>query len=454
MVRSIKQVLLLAVTLVIYSGAVVAMDNTSRYLPYSVRPEKSWHKKESTLDVDMFYASGYNIANEDAAPIGFGEVMGRYDLQQIIFAMNEVGKSTQEVKQFVGTQFANSPLLFNIHGKLRSGGLALNYAWKIPGKVPVVFGASLPVTYTESDFRYSLDFNNFGQQFINTTPRLPLTYPTLPDATTWASYQERFDHARRIAHDTMGLDSNYWTHTGIGDLALFVRSNFVIDHRFLMRTIDLATEFGLVVPSGVRRSSNSAPSIPMSNDGHWSVYAQFQPTFELKQDIKLGLFVRGQHLSPQTRERQLSVFKEPFIYSPLKGAVRVQPGSTLLCGGFLALENLYDGLHLQGRYTYKKHNADKWSDARTDKTIPSYLSRTPTAAISQDEINAVISAKEYLSKYRSHYITIQLTYDPAEKQQDLPMKPKFYASFEAPFFEASRGIVQTNQISIGTELHF
>lgn len=460
MVKSIKQVILLTTTLLVCGGAVVAIENTGRYFPFSSRPEKSWHKNESTLDIDLFYASGHNIANDDSAPIGIGEGFGRYDLQQIIFAMDQVNMPTQNVKQLVGAQYANSPLLFDVHGKLRSGGMALRSTWKIPCDIPFVIGMALPVTHTESDFRYSLDERNFVQQFILTTPRMPLDFPMGPDNATWQLYQERFDHARRIAHEVMGLASNYWSHTGIGDLDVFGRSNIVIDHRFLMRTIDLAMQCGVIAPTGVQRALNTVPSIPMTNDGHWSIYAQFVPTFELKQDLKLGFLLRGQFFLPQTRERRLSVFKEPAIFSPLIGSVRVQPGSTLICGAFLALENLYDGVHLQGRYTYKAHSADKMKDNRTDKTIPSYLSRTPTPAgvnqpaITQKDINGVISAKEYLSKYRSHYITIQLTYDPLEAQQELPLKPKFYASLEAPFFDASRGIVQANQISIGAELHF
>lgn len=463
MVKSIKQIVFLAATLLVYGRTVVAMDNVGRYFPFSLRPEKSWYKKESTLDVDLFYASGHNIANEDAAAIGYGEVMGRYDLQHVIFAMDQANVSTQKIRQIIGAQFANSPLLFNVSGKMRSGGMAFNYAWKLPIKTPMPLsvGISVPFIYTESDFRYSLDLGNFNQQYNRTAPTLPFAPPPILDVTTWSSYQESIDAARRAAHDAMGIASNHWDGPGIGDIKMFSRCNIVIDHRFLMRTLDFAFEFGVVVPTGAQRLSSIAPSIPLSNDGHWSFYGQFVPTFELKQDIKIGGMLRGQHFLAQTKDRRISVYQESNLFSPLVGAVRVQPGTTLIAGAFLALENLYDGLHLQGRYTYKAHYADRWTDARTDKTtVPSYLSRTPTAAngtqaaITKENIDTVIAVKEYLSKFRSHYITIQLTYDPLEAQHELPLRPKFYASFEAPFFDASKGVVQANQISIGAELHF
>lgn len=460
MANSIKQVGLLLAALFFCNDLLIATENTGRFLPFSSRPEKFWYKKEPTLDVDFFYASGHNVANEDAAPIGMGEVMGRYDLQQILFAMDQANLPTQEVKDLIGAQYAARPLIFDVHGKLRSGGMALRYAWPLPCQVPLTVGINVPLAYTESYFRYSLDQRNFIQQYVITTPARPLSYITGPDEATWQFYQERLDHARRVAHEVMGFTSNDWTGVSIGDTDLFVRSNFVIDHRFLMRTIDIAVQYGLMVPTGVQRANDEPSSIAFMNDGHWAFYAQFVPTFELKQDLKVGFMLRGQHFFPQTRERRLPVFKESVLFTPLKGFVRVQQGSTFIGSAFLVLENLYDGLHLQGRYTYKRHQSDEWTDVRQDKTIPSYLSRTETAAggiqpaITDDEIKKVISAKEYLSKFRSHYITIQLTYDPLEAQQELLLKPKFFASFEAPMFDASRGIVQANQITVGAELHF
>lgn len=454
MTKIVKVIALLGAALFVRCDRGDAMENTGRYFSFSSRPERSWYKKGLTLDLDLFYTSGQNIANDDASPIGIGEVAGRYDLADIVVAMDQAGLQTGEVTQLIGAQYAKRPLIFDIHGKVHNGGVVFRYAWALPGPLPITIGAALPVMQLESDLRYSLNQRNFIQQFQQTTPAAAPGIFIAPDEPTWLLYQERFDHARRVAHETMGFLVNHSKHTGTGDLDLFARINFVLDHRFLMRTLDFAIQYGVVAPTGFQRQLNEPSSIPAMHDGHWSMYAQFLPTFELKQDLKLGFMLRGQHFFAQTRERRLPVSKEPHFYSPLTGAVRVSPGSTFLVGGFLGLENLYDGMHLQAKYTYKLHHADQWSDVRDDKTRPSYLSRTVTPDISEDTKAAVISAKEYLSKFRSHYITIQLTYDPLEAGQALPLRPKCYVSFEKPMFDSSRGVLEANQITFGAELHF
>ncbi|MBM3886297.1 hypothetical protein FJ364_00045 [Candidatus Dependentiae bacterium] len=455
MINKIKSVLLLA-ALSLFSSAIINAENVGRYFPFSYRPEKDLYKRGTTADVDFFYASGRNIAQEDKAPLGMGEYAGNYDLRDIVFAMDQVNLPTGEIKQLVGEQLMKTSIPFNVHGKIRGGGGVLRYTWALPSKLPLSIGASLPIICVESDVRYSLNTQRFMQQYF----ALNQSIPVQPDFRLVEFYQERLDRARRMAHETIGLTNNYWVGFGVGDLDFFVRSNLLLDHKFMMRSIDIAVQYGIQIPTSLRRANNIVASIPFMNDGHWSLYAQIAPTFELKQDLKCGLLFRGQHFAPHTRERQIPVFAEPFMYSPLIGSVRVQPGSTFLCNAFLAMENVYDGLHLQGRYTYKRHTKDTWEDKRSDKTLPSYLSRAVTDGapgdieVTKKMIEDVISSKDYLSKFRSHYITIQLTYDPQEAGQNLPWMPKFFASFEAPMFDASRGVVQANQIRVGAELHF
>jgi hypothetical protein len=463
MAKKIKSIVLAITAALFCSSSVVGVENTGRFFPFSARPEKSLYKKGFTADVDFFYSSGRSIAQEDRTPLGVGEYGGKYDLRDIVFAMDTMGIPTEEIKQFVGTQNINDPVLFNVHGKVRGGGGVLRYALALPGldSMPLSFGASLPFMYVESDVRYSLNTPSFMDSYFKYNPSLLFGgIDTEAVELIRAGFQERIDHARRIAHQAIGLKNNYWSVPGIGDLDLFVSSNLQLDHKFMMRSVDIAVQYGVIIPTGVQRENNIVSSVPFMNDGHWSFYVHVAPTFELKRDLKCGFMIRGQHFIANTKDRQLPIFKESFLYSPLVGSVRVQPGATLIFNSFLVLENVYDGLHLQGRYTYKRHKADKWKDMRTDKTIPSYLSRKITdgapggQSVTDEMITNIISAKEYLSKFRSHYITIQLTYDPLEAQQELLLKPKFFASIEAPVFDASRGIVQANQISVGAELHF
>lgn len=454
MTKFAKKIALIGAYLLTGGHFIYSMESTGRYFPFSYRFEKACHKKGSTIDIDAFYISGQNISNDDSTPIGMGEVAGSYDLSDLVAAMDQSNIQTTSIKLLIGDQYKNRPMRFDVQGKTHSSGLVFRYAYGFSGPFPITLGTSLPVINLESELHYSLNQRNFIYQYQLTTPQIIAGIPAGIDDITWNTYQEKIDHARRIAHESTGLSLNHSKQIGIGDLDLFARINFVLDHRFLMRNIDFAIQYGVVAPTGFQRITNEPSSISATNNGHWSMYAQFSPIFELKQDLKIGFILRGQHFFSQTREQRLPIFKESYFYSPLTAKTRIAPGSTFLAGAFLGLENLYDGMHLQGKYSYKRHNADKWSDERENKTIPSYLSRTPTPNITQNEINNTISEKEYLSKYRSHYITIQLTYDPLEAGQVLPLRPKYYIAFEMPVFDSSRGTMEAKQITFGAELHF
>jgi hypothetical protein len=162
--------------------------------------------------------------------------------------------------------------------------------------------------------------------------------------------------------------------------------------------------------------------------------------------------VRGLAQFPETKKQRLPIFKEPYQFSPLIGDVRVKPGSTFFFSAHAILENIYDGVHLQGRYTYTRHASDRWNDSRSDKTIPSYLSRTSTNDISDTAIAENISGKEYLSKYRTHYITMQLTYNSRCANREWAFSPDFFVAFDFPW--SGRGAARMEKLTIGAELHF
>jgi hypothetical protein len=182
-------------------------------------------------------------------------------------------------------------------------------------------------------------------------------------------------------------------------------------------------------------------SLPAMGNGHWGMYFDVVPEFELKQDWKFGFMFGGLYQFKETKNMRLPVGNEPAPYSALTGRVEVQPGVTAKLSPYFTLENLTDGVHFQIRYTYLRHSIDKWYDRRSDTTIPSYLSSGTNVA-----------QHEQMSKWRSHFFSFQLMYDAKQAMQNWGMEPLLYVTYDLPI--SGNGIAKTHQISVGARLHF
>ncbi len=435
-----KNLLTLLSFLLVGTTTLLPSHNTNRYFPFLEKSEHYLYKKRSQAHAALFYASASTAFKRGGGNAGVYELGGKYDLADVFrsyeeFKTPKVGHAPASLTR-LKTDLASfdDKTEFKAEGKIKARGLILQYEHDLKWN-NFSIGAWLPLV------------------IINTTSRFNPT-----DKTLLFNEKINLNSIRRSVHDGLELKENNWDKGGIGDLDVYLRWNYFVEHQLMMRSISFNIQAGCLFPTSIDADTSHYSSVSLMGSGHWGLYLNIAPEFELKQNIKAGLILGATYQFKNTQPRRIPIYNEPAIFSPLVGKAKVDPGMTWKISPYVTLENLTDGIHFQARYTYLRHNTDKWTDVRPDKEktdFSSYLTRKTTTAypdITQEKINENIANKKNLSKWRSHYITLQATYNSKDALHNLPLDPNIYVMYDIPI--NGRGISKTHQISLGVELHF
>lgn len=407
-----------------------ASHNTNRYLPLLEVPADYFTNKKTSLTPTFFFATASTAERRGAGHSGIAGLWGTYDLKDVIASLQAVDPTADPIMQVAGDdEYAGKSMVFKINGKIDAVGLTLRHEQYLGGDISL--GCWIPIMNVRSNNRFSFSAHDSDNFFKNAHGE------NLRNAQSLT-----VDHIRRVTHQDIGFNGNEYSHAGFGDLDLHVRWNKDFDHALMMKSINVSLQGGVTAPTGMTSRIDYPSSIPAMGNGHWSVYSDLVSEFELKQDWRCGLMLGVVNQLNNTCDKRIAVGNEPTIFSALVGRVKIKPGVTFKVSPYFTLENIQDGLHFQGRYTYRHHSKDEWTDLREDQTIvPCYLSNP-----------SLKEKKEYLSKWSSHYFTLQLTYDCRAASKKLPLNPIFYTACDFPI--NGDGLCNTTEVLVGAKLHF
>jgi hypothetical protein len=432
-----KAVVCVAFLLLLQSSFVFGTHNTSRYFPFLERPAEYVIKNKSHISPSLFFAKASTAFKRGGGNTGIPELWGKYDLRDVIDSLRKVKGNTYDpiAAENAPAVWDNESIKYKVGGKVKVRGLVLNYEQdlKFSG---LQAGCSLPVVHINTNDSFAFVSADSANVFKN-----------LRDGEV-----AQLDRIRRTVNNDLGLKGGDWTKTGFGDLDLHLRFNHRWDYELMMRSIDLNLQTGLVVPTGIRSDIDYPSSVSLMGNGHWGTYFDIIPEFELKQDWKFGMILGAAYQFKNTRNLRISTYQEPAIFSALVGKLTVDPGMTFKLSPYIIAENLTDGLDFQFRYTYLRHNKDNYTDARDNKTIKSYLNQEAGRDVTAENISTNISQKKDLSKWRSHYLTLELVYDSKEAGNDWVLSPNVYMTFDYQF--SGNAVCKTHQLTLGVELHF
>jgi len=420
---------LVAQLLIIFS--LCASHNTSKYFPFIERSDQYVTDKRSYFSPNVFYTTASTAFNRGGGNTGIPELWGNYDLRDVIDSLQVVQGAAfvNPIETITGTQaLVGKSLRFKVSSKVRSNGFVLHYEQKIWKNF--FAGGWIPVMFVSATGRYLFDRVSSGLPFGNLNPNQLF------------EQEQQIDEIRRLTHDLAGFIKNKWSRSGVGDLDLYLKWNDHLDYRLLMKSIDINIQGGFTAPTGILSDRNNPLSVSVMGNGHWSAYLDLASEFELKQDLKVGFMFSYMHQFKHSRTLRLATGNEPTIFSALTAPVSMQPGDTFKISPYLTLENLSDGLHFQGRYTYLRHNEDTWCDKRADQSVQSYLSKDKD----------LIAQKENISRWRAHYFTFQVSYDSKAALKHYWLDPLFYLTYDMPM--NGNGICKTHHLTIGAQLHF
>ena len=423
---------------------VFATHNTSRYFPFLERPEDYVLRNRSHITPSLFITRASTAFKRGGGNAGIPELWGFYDLNNVIGSLQEV-QGAAFVNPIItergpGDSWINKSIRFKVGGKIKGRGILLNYEQDLKWN-GFQIGAFIPFMHINTCERYSFLANESDPQLQSLR----------------AGELAQLDRIRRSVHKQLGLQGEDYTKTGFGDLDLHLRWNHNWDHKLRVKNIDLNLQIGTVAPVGVDSDPSFASSVSFMGDGHWALYFDIVTELELKQDWKFGLMLGIAHQFENTRKLRIPVYKEPAIFSALFTDVKIDPGTTYKVSPYFTLDNLTDGVNFQVRYTYLRHDEDKWYDKRNSPAIKSYLNQTAGDTISGETLTTEsilnnVAAKKTISLWREHYITLQFAYDSKAANNHWVLDPAIYAAFDYQF--GGNGSCKTHQLAVGVELHF
>jgi hypothetical protein len=426
-----------------------ASHNTSRYFPFLERPAEYVIKRRSHVSPSLFYIKADTASKRGGGNAGIPELYGEYDLRDIIASLRQVnGASFIDPiveERGAGDAWIDKSIKFKVNGKTKARGFLLNYEQYVRVRGQYLsfrgmnLGLSVPLMYVNtSDNFYFLESSS------DTVVK-----------NLRSGELDQLNRIRRKTNDDLGLLGGNWTKTGPGDIDLHAGLNFYWDHKWLMRSIDLNFRLGTTAPTGVNSNKNYSSSLSFMGNGHWSIYFDMLSEFELKQDWKIGVLASAMYQFNNTRTFRLPVYQEPAIFSALVSGLKVDPGMTFKFSPYFVAQNLTDGIDFQVRYTYLRHNNDKWIDERENPTIKSYLNQEVGTEIwtgknlTQEDIDNNIASKTNLTRWRMHYISLELVYDSKDAGNNWVLNPKIFLTFDYQF--NGNGSSKTHQLTLGVQ---
>ncbi|HXW85935.1 MAG TPA: hypothetical protein VEK38_01185 [Candidatus Bathyarchaeia archaeon] len=366
----------------------------------------------SALWINALFGSASIAFNERQEEAPLLEIEGAFDLGQLANAIVVTGKPNPLPSPFQGIRIP-----YRVDGRLQMQGFNCTY-------------------YQKLTKHWSAGFSWLFMG-VNTRPIFTLLKK---DMTLFFDSGDilELEQARGEAFTEIGITQNRVSQKGFGDVDLYVRYGWTGDHMAKMRFMDIGLTAGMVVPSGVRMLNNAPSSVPFGGDGFWGVYGAVDGTFELKEDLKVGIFGRIMKRFSRVHLERASVVGEPYIFGAAVVPIRRDPGFTIIFSPWIAMEHLHRGLGLGVYYTLTSHQQDFIEDARQHPTFPLDLAE-----------------ERGRSAWGTDYVTLQLFYDFGKIKMQRSFDPLLSVRWDIPaqFFVCNR-VAKTQRVAVSIALTF
>jgi len=412
MFLNILSITVLSVSLMMSSSAMV-FDN--RYFPLIQRPFFSVDGRSSHARVEPFFTTARRSYGSNEVETGLPEIFmpgGVFRLDELAKSLVLIGKPNPLRPEWRGGTFP-----YKVSGKIQAEGVDFAFRQQICSWFSV--GANIFLMGSNSWQRFYLDRSEVTI-VISDNDVLEL------------------DRIRRSMNEEIGLLCQHAAQSGIGDVDIYARFGHLWEYVCKCRSINAGIRLGALLPSGERMDINLPASVPFGGDGHYGIYGEGDAEFELKEDLKFGIFTRLSKRFARTLTRRVPAGEESYLYGVLVRPIHVDPGYTFVLSPYITLENLRGGLGFRLAYTLTKHGKDVWCDTCPNPTVPSNLDFV-----------------EKRSDWSSDYFTLNVFYDFGKVKVDRNFEPIIFLSWDVPssVFVTAHS-VKTHKVSVGIEFNY
>ncbi len=406
--------------LVVFSH-VHAMVYDNRYIPLMAQSRLSLDGTQSYFSVNAVFATASGGLGIRENNIGIGEIYGFFDQADLAQAITCLGLQNPLI-----SEWRNHLIPWQIDGKFQAQGVSFEAEHHLINNFYIGGSMIFLRSNTYHDFHLQLnpsENNTQSEKII---------------VASSADKQEVYNNLRTGMFDLLNIRENHVSQAGPGDVDLYLRYGGTWDYIFKCRRIDAGLRLGLMIPSGVKRSPCEPGSIPFGGNGFWGIYGAFDGLFELKENIKVGLFTRFNKRLPRVQERRVPIYREPEIFGAAVIPTRINPGVTIIFSPYIVWEHILYGLGINIAYTLTAHEKDRLTDARVEK---------------RHRVNLDKVRRE--SKWGTDYFTINLFYDFYKTTNEDHLKPILALRWDIPsYLFIYKRAFKTHRINLSLEVAF
>lgn len=392
-----------------FSSHAMVYDN--QFIPLLRRTRIDIGGCTSLFALDLFADTASSAYGPNEEPIGLPTLFGVFD-QGVLGQSMDIAGCFNPMR----TDWQDLKVLWEMNGKLQTQGIFFTVHKDIVDWVAV--GASWMFMRSNASHVF-----NIGKH----------------DLELGRTDIVQLDENRRQMFEVLGLQENNASQVGFGDVDLYLRFGNVWDYTLKFKLIDAGATLGLLIPSGVKRNPNQPSSIPFGGNGHWGMYGALDGIFELKDDLKAGLYFRFSKRFPKTQNQRMPAGSEPIIFGTLFGPARINPGFTFVFNPFVVLENVRAGLGFGALYNLTAHFRDTWEDKRDSSCVPACLSEKTLE----------------FTNWRSEYVTLNVFYDFGKVRAFRELDPVLTFNWDIPVrFLAAHNVYKTYRVALGVQFVF
>lgn len=393
-----------------------SMVYDNRYLPLYWRTFSRTERRPSNFTPDLMIFTANDAWNhEEDGSFGIPEVWGGYDFCRLADAVTKLGRPNP----LLGTQFQEEigrNLLWTMKGKIQAQGVAFTYNQQITDYFSI--GATWFGLHAFSRIEFEFAENNrfgFDEEQLRALNQL-----------------------RRNTQDSVGLYAPKFSKGGFSDIDMYARVGNTWHYSRKFRRIDAGLRAGILIPSGLTREINNPASIPFGGNGFWGLYGCVDTELELKEDWKVGIWIRASKRFSRTKDVRLPLANEQPLFAVFPTQAKINPGDVFIASPYFLLEDLQDGFGLQGKYTLVIHNDDSVS--------PVQLSTEPKPTLKEVVNN---------SAWTAEYLTINAFYDFSRVKLKNCFAPIFSFMWDIPVqVLLAKRSSKTHRISLGISFSF
>lgn len=384
----------------------------NRFIPLFAPQQFFVEGLPSSYECDFLAITASRAFARDELEVGIPELFGTFDLNTLATSILEITGKTPLRSDLLGRE-----LPFVTDGRIQGEGFFMRYYQSLGDYF--AFLAELWFFKTNSRQTFQLD----SDKVKNLKP---------------GDIAEIYN-ARRLAFEEIGIVENDAPQHGISDIDLSVRWGRKWEYIFKCRRIWAGLSLGGYIPTGVKTSVCNAATIPYGGNGFGGIYGKGDALFELKEDIKVGFLLQvSKRFARTVTARMPMVVSEPYIFGPIVGCARINPGITVAFSPYFVFENLRGGLGAGLHYTLISHGKDQWCDKRVDPEFSVDLSH-------------VIKS----SKWGADYFTIDIFYDFGKQKTRRPIDPIISFRWDVPaMLFVSHNVPKTSKVALGVEIAY